>query len=254
MTKISQITNLIEEFAPLSLASSWDNSGWQIYLGDKDINKVMIALTPTVDIISSAIEQKIELLIAHHPLMFNKINKLNINNYENLAVINAIKGNLQIYSAHTNLDSAENGIADKLAQMLELKNLSPIEKITNNTGLGRIGELEKPVSLDSLIQKIKQILNISTLKVINPSNKSSVRTIGLCPGSGGDFISSLKNVDLYITADIKYHTALEVNDLVVIDAGHLETERIILPVLKNLIEKTGISAIIAEENAPWQLK
>lgn len=254
MVKTSRLIEEIEEFAPLSLATSWDNTGWQIYLGDKDINKVIIALTPTINVIKQAIEEQADLLITHHPVIFNKINKLTIDNTENAAVMMAIKGSLAIYSAHTNLDATQNGIADKLASLLELTGLTPIETIDKNLGIGRIGRLKAAVNLDLLITKLKTILNTNSLNVINPSNKKLINTIALCPGGGGDFIDTpkLEGVDLYISGDIKYHTALKVKNIAVIDAGHFETEQIILPDLKKLIESTGITTIIADEEHPWQ--
>lgn len=251
MAKISEIVSFMEEFAPPSLTSSWDNSGWQIYLGDKDINRVMLGLTPTPEVIEQALEKRCELIIAHHPLIFSKVNKLNVNNSKDIPVIKALQNNLPVYSAHTNLDSTKGGIADELAKIIGLKNLTPIEKISEDTGLGRIGELEKEETLDVILSRLKQALNADKLKVINRLNKTKAKSIALCPGSGGSFIPLLNDVDLYITGDIKYHDAIEINNLVVIDAGHFETERIILPILKNMLEKLGIEIFIAEETDPW---
>jgi dinuclear metal center YbgI/SA1388 family protein len=247
MAKVSEIIQKIENLAPLSLASDWDNSGWQIFLGDRQITKVMVALSPTIDVIKQAIAEQCELIIAHHPLIFNKINKINISDQANLTLIKAIQNNIQIYSAHTNLDITQGGIADRLAGLFNLKNIEVSETFA------RIGHLEKEENLDEFLEKVKNVLNVDRLKLINPISKTSVRKIAVCPGSGGDLIDKLQDVDLYITADIKYHTALEVNNMVVVDAGHLETERIILPYLKELIGTPDIEVFIAEEKSPWKI-
>lgn len=252
MEKINNIVKTIEEFAPLSLACPWDNSGWQILLGDKNINKVILALTPTLDVINKAVNNKYELLITHHPLLFSKLNKINIDDPLQQTIINAIQNNLSVYSAHTNLDSTKNGIADVLAEKLNLQNIRPIEEVAEDSGLGRIGELIQEKNINILIEELKKILKTDKLKLINPSNKTKIKTVALCPGAGSDFIFNTKDIDLYISSDIKFHNALEVSNNVVIDAGHFETERIILPVLKQLIEsKHDVIVDIAEEKKPW---
>jgi len=247
MTKSSEIIQKIENFAPLSLACDWDNSGWQIFLGDNQIKKVMLALSPTLDVIEHAIANQCELIISHHPLMFDKINKINASEYTDLSVIKAIQNNIQIYSAHTNLDITQDGIADRLAGLFNLKNIETSESFV------RIGYLEREENLDDFFEKIKNTLNIENLKIINPISKTTVKKIAVCPGSGGDLIDKLQDVDLYITGDIKYHSALEVSNVIVVDAGHFETERIILPYLKELIETSDLEIFIAEEKSPWKI-
>jgi len=247
MTSSSEIIQKIENFAPPSLACDWDNSGWQIFLGDRQITKAMIALSPTIDVIKQAVSNQCELIITHHPLMFNKINKIDVSDQTNLMLVKAIQNNIQIYSAHTNLDITQGGIADRLVSLFNLKNIEVFETFA------RIGYLDKEENLNEFLEKIKKILNIDRLKVINPISKTMVKKIAVCPGSGGDLIDRLQGVDLYITADIKYHTALEVNNMVVVDAGHLETERIILPYLKELIETSDVEVFIADEESPWKI-
>lgn len=253
MAKIFKIIEKLEKFAPLDLQSDWDNSGWQICLGDCEVNKLMLALSPTLNIVEQAIENKCNLIIAHHPMIFSKINKINASNYTTLPVIKAIQNNIQVYSAHTNLDTVKNGVAEKFAKLIGLKNTKILEEITPCAGFGRTGELEKEENLTEFISRLKDLLSIDTLKLINPSQKTKVRKIAVCPGSGGDFIKDLKDVDLYITGDIRYHTALEVDNIAVIDAGHLETERIILPVLRDLLKEFDIEIITAQESSPWQV-
>jgi len=247
MVKVSEIVQKIEDFAPPVLASEWDNSGWQVFLGDCQVKKVMIALSPEFDVIEQAVKEKCELLISHHPLIFRKINKIQVCNQANKALIGAIQNNLQIYSAHTNLDVAQGGIADRLAELLNLKNVETFETFA------KVGSLEKEEKLDNFLQIIKEKLKISSLNVINSGSKKTVSKIAVCPGSGGDLVDKLQDVDLYVTSDIKYHTALEVNNTVVVDAGHFETERIILPHLKELISSYDIEVVIAEEKSPWKI-
>lgn len=209
------IISRIEDFAPPELAEKWDSPGWQVYLGDKTISKVMLALTATNEVICQAVDKGCELLITHHPLYFSSLDHKN----------------LQIYSAHTNLDFAPKGIAFQLLNML-----APVQ--------------EEDIS--ETIKRIKTKLGVNVIKLINPSNITKITRIAVTPGSGGSFIPGLKNIDLYITGDVKYHDALEVKDFAVIDAGHFETERIILPVLLDLLKEFDIEVFIAEETPPWE--
>lgn len=247
MNNLDVIISKIEEFAPLGLAQEWDNSGWQVYLGNNTINKIMLALSPTIDIIEDSINKGCELLITHHPLIFSGIKSVSSQNSVTMPVIKAIQGNLQIYCAHTNLDVTEGGIADVLVNMLNLENSENL----NMSGIGRKAKLPQPESLDFVINKIKQVLNIEKLRLINPAGIKNIRSIAVLPGSGGSILPDLEGVDLYITGDIKYHDALFVKEFAVIDAGHPETERIILPVLKELLEEFDTDIFIAEDRLPW---
>ncbi len=215
MTDLDLIIKKLDDFAPPELAQEWDMPGWQVYLGNKKINRIMLALSPTEDVIKSAVNKDCELLITHHP-MFS---------------CNLDHKNLQIYSMHTNLDFAPKGIAWLLGKMLKP---------------GR----EEP--LDYIVNKIKTTLNTGTIKLINPSNIEKISKIEVMPGSGGSLIPELKDIDLYVTGDVKYHDALEVRGFAVIDAGHFETERIILPVLRDLLDEFNVETFIAEEKPPWE--
>ena len=253
MENLEKIIKKIENFAPPELASDWDNSGWQIYLGNNSVKKVLLALTCTLDVINQAIKNDCDLIISHHPLLFEKVNKLSAENSAFLPVIKAIQHNIQVYSAHTNLDATKGGIADKLAELLSLKNITSLEKDLEDSQLGRIGELQEAKELDLFIKELKEILQISKIKLTNYSNKTKIKKIAVVPGGGASFVPKLKNIDVFITGDVKYHNALESKDFVVIDAGHFETERIILTDLKDILDEFGLEIIIAEENLPWEI-
>lgn len=215
MANLDLIISKIEEFAPPAIAEEWDIPGWQVYLGNKNITKVMLALSPVDDVIDQAVGMGCELLITHHPMFLCNINHKN----------------LQIYAAHTNLDFAPQGIAYMLRKMFQ-------------------ADREQPLS--DMVNKVKKTLNVETIKLVNPCNIQKVRKIEVMPGSGGSLIPKLADIDLYITGDVKYHDALEAKNFAVIDAGHFETERIILPVLKDLLQEFDVEIFVAEEKSPWE--
>lgn len=247
MVSTESIIKKLEDFAPKELVADWDNSGWQVFLGNNDTKKILLTLSVTLDVVEQAIEQGCDLIISHHPAMFSKINTIDTDIYSQLPIVKAIQNNIQIYSAHSNLDRAQGGIADTLCQLLEINNPKEVDDFV------KVGELEPELTLDDFVSKVKTVLSIDKLKLINPSNVLKVKKVALCPGSGGDFVSKIKDIDVYITGDIKYHTAIEVSDTAVIDAGHFETERIILKVLKDKLADPQLYILIAEEKLPWAI-
>lgn len=246
MIKTNEIIKEIEKFAPVETAQNWDNAGWQIYLGNEEIQKIMLCLSVTQNVISQAVEKGCDLIISHHPILFNPIKKITNNTISEKIIVEAIKNDIQIYSAHTNLDIANGGVNDVLCERLG------IDVIENRCDdFVKIAKLPEAIDIDSFILKLKISLNVSKIKIINPSDKKFVQTIAVCSGSGGSFAGELKDVDVFITGDVKYHNALDVQNIILIDAGHFETERIVLQSLKNMLEKVTKDIIIAKEKEPW---
>ena len=150
MTKTDEIIKEMEKFASPEIAQSWDNSGWQIFLGKEETKKIMLCLTVTQDVISQAINQECDLIISHHPLIFNPIKKLTSNTVNEKIIIEAVKNDIQIYSAHTNLDIAEGGVNDVLCERL---GIDVIE--TRCDGFVKIAKLPELIDMDSFILKLK---------------------------------------------------------------------------------------------------
>ncbi|MCF8296919.1 MAG: Nif3-like dinuclear metal center hexameric protein [Saprospiraceae bacterium] len=126
--KIKEIISCIENFAPLSFQEDYDNSG--LIIGDKnaEISKALITLDITEKVIDEAIDGNFQLIISHHPIVFAGLKKITGKNFVERIVIKAIKNNIAIYSAHTNLDNFHKGVNAIICQKIGLKNckiLSP---------------------------------------------------------------------------------------------------------------------------------
>lgn len=242
MIKTDYIISKIEKYASLELAEPWDNSGWQINLGHDYTNKVLVALSFTKDVLEQAVTNDCDLIITHHPLIFNSIKKI-----DNPLVVEAIRNNICVYCAHTNLDKTYGSTTDALCGVLGLQNLVTVEDYI------KIAHLKDELALEQLVENIKQALNLEQVKLINPNNISIVKNIAICAGGGGSFIDKLRNydVDIYITGDIKFHKALEVEGFAVVDIGHFESELPVLPLIQGLIAKTKVEVMIAHEEKPW---
>ena len=222
-----EIVKKIEAFAPLETQESWDCSGWGVNKGvnkeQSEIDKILFCLTVTENIVCQARKNGCDMIISHHPLFYVPIEWKDIN----------------IYSAHTNLDLAEGGTTDTLIEKLGLKK-------SENQGFVRIVELEKPISTQDLKQKLMKIS--PKLRYVNNFNQTEVKTIGFCAGSGSEFVNET-TCDAFITGDLKFHTALELNKLT-FDIGHFASE-IFAPELLKKITEVGERGIIADEKSPF---
>jgi len=123
MTKIKQITQQLEKLAPISYQESYDNAGLIVGNFETDITGILFSLDVTEAVVEEAIEKNCNLIVAHHPIVFKGLKKLNGNNYVERTVIKAVKNDVAIYAIHTNLDHVSNGVNWKIAERLKLKNV-----------------------------------------------------------------------------------------------------------------------------------
>ena len=119
MAKTADIIKILEDYAPPELAENWDNSGWQVFLGNDNTTKVLVCLTVTNDVINQAVELGCNLIVSHHPVIFKPLKVL-----QDVKLIKAVQRGIQIYSLHTNCDKTNKGTSDILAQKLNLKKVA----------------------------------------------------------------------------------------------------------------------------------
>jgi dinuclear metal center YbgI/SA1388 family protein len=128
MTTIKDVIDYLETVAPPALQESYDNAGLIVGDESKEVKSVLICLDSTEAIVEEALKKNCNLIIAHHPIVFSGLKKLNGKNYVERVVIKAVQNNIAIYAAHTNLDNVPEGVNKKICDMLELRNcktLSP---------------------------------------------------------------------------------------------------------------------------------
>lgn len=262
MVKLSDIFNIMEEIAPMSLAESWDNIGLQIGNPEEELQGVMLALDASIEAVEDAANSGFNLLLTHHPLFFSPLSSININSPSGKLIEASIKKSVSIFSSHTNLDSVSGGVSDMLADLLELGNREPIEPANaSGEGLGRMGTLSKALSIEEIVTILKKKLSAKNVGVIGDTNMR-VNKVALCGGSGGSLIGAASRLgaDLFISGDIKYHQAREAEELAlpVIDVGHFSSEKIAIDGLKNILKaklkKRGIKVplkIFEKEKEPF---
>ncbi len=128
--KLTEITTAIEEFAPLSLQENYDNAGLITGNPEMEITEAMLCVDSTEEVIDEAIQTNCNLVISHHPIIFSGLKKITGANYVERTIIKAIKNDIAIYAAHTNLDNFRNGVNKKICDKLQLSNtriLSPLK-------------------------------------------------------------------------------------------------------------------------------
>jgi len=130
--KIKDLTAYLERIAPLELQESYDNSGLLIGTRNTEINKVLITLDITDEVVDEAIAEKCELIIAHHPLIFKGIKRLNRNSLTERLLVKLIKADISVYAIHTNLDNVKPGVNEILSENLGLKNKSILAPLDGN--------------------------------------------------------------------------------------------------------------------------
>ena len=222
MEKVSKIIRKIEEFAPLETMQKWDNSGWQIHLGNEDTHKILLALDVTPAVVYEAIKKKCDLILSHHPVFFNSIKKI-----DSPYIIKAIQKNIQVYSAHTNLDIAEGGVSEYLAEKCGFKDLNTAFEFI------KYKQYEKDMNFSKLIATLKTIFSLPSLRVVN-SHRKTYRSIAFCSWSGSEYIQDLEKIgiDVFVTGDLKHHQALNANKMTVIDLGHFHSEKFVVEMIK----------------------
>ncbi|MBW4557015.1 MAG: Nif3-like dinuclear metal center hexameric protein [Trichormus sp. ATA11-4-KO1] len=238
--KIVDLINWFEAWANPAWCESWDNCGWQIEPGVmQEAARVLVCLTPTLAVMQEAIALNANLIFAHHPLIFSPPKSLRSG--EAIAEMTrlAFTHNIGIYSAHTNFDQVQDGTADVLAQILELKEVTPIVPTQAGLGYGRVGLLKPLLTLQELLAAIQTRLTPPNL-LFSPTAdlQQLISRVAVLGGSGASFISAVAKIgaQVYLTADCKFHQFQESRDrgLILIDAGHYATER---PACDRLVQR-----------------
>lgn len=235
----------MEAWAPPAWQESWDNCGWQIEPGIlSQPAGVLVCLTPTLAVMAEAIRLKeegapVNLIFAHHPLIFNPLKSVTAGEPVADMVRLSISQGIGVYSAHTNFDQVADGTADVLAQLLDLKDAVPIVPTQDGIGYGRVGDLPNGQSLDELLAVIQAKLNPPNL-IHSPTAdlQQTIERLAVLGGSGASFMPAVvkTGAQVYLTSDCKFHQFQEGRDrnLILIDAGHYATER---PACAKLVKK-----------------
>ncbi len=250
---------LFEKLAPESLACDWDNPGLIAGRYDKEIRRVFVALDATDEVIAQAVREQADLLVTHHPLIFKSLKQVNDGNFIGRRMVNLLQADICCFAMHTNFDIAPGCMADLAAERLELKDGEPLE-VTGEVegqpvGIGKIGSLEKPVSLAELAAQVKNAFELPFVTVYGSEEVTEpISRIALSPGTGGSMtgLAVQKGAQVLITGDIGHHTGIDAAacHMAVIDAGHYGMEHIFIPFVAEYIQRKSAGAVQVMTAAP----
>ena len=238
MMKVRDIIKVLEDFAPLSVQESWDNSGLAVGSPDADVSSVLIGLDCTPELVDEAVSCGADMIVTHHPLIFFGLKKISPRDPVGAAVIKAISAGISVYSAHTTADKVVSGVSWAMAARLGLEDVSVLDPEDGGTGLGVIGSFPSPKSADEALRYVKECFSLKVIRSSRPV-RGELRRVALCGGSGASLAGKViaAGADLYITGDVSYHHFFTGDDFMIMDIGHYESEIGIVPVLFSLIKK-----------------
>ena len=216
---VQTIYDIINTVAPFDTQMEGDNSGLLVGSPAQEVKNILFALDATEPVIDEAAAIGAQLVVTHHPLMFDAFHTLTDETYEGRLIRRLVRENISLIAAHTNLDRAVGGINDTLAALCGLVEVS-------GDDFFRCGFLPQPMTARAFADMIGENLE-TTVRVMAPEDRI-VRRIGLCSGSGGsEWHRAVEaGCDAFVSGEIKHHYALAMADagIAAFACGHFETE------------------------------
>jgi dinuclear metal center YbgI/SA1388 family protein len=228
---LREVVAALESVYPPETAMDWDQVG--LVAGDLDqaVRTVHFAVDPTLTVVQEAVDAGADLLVTHHPLLLRGIHSVATTGAKGETLTRAILGDLAIYCAHTNADVASPGVCDALATAVGLTDVVPLEDVPY--ALGRVGYLAAPMTLRAFADQVADGLPATVGGIrVSGDPAALVERVAVLGGSGDDRFEVVRaaDVDVYVTADLRHHPALEERETTrggrpyLVDAGHWASE------------------------------
>lgn len=248
-----ELMEALHEIADEETQEPWDNGGIQVDVGTLEINRILVALEVTTEVIQEANELAVDYIVVHHPLIFQPLTEIDANEVVGHLVVELIQSGIGVYASHTAFDKVKGGNNDFMAELLDLVNTRPLLSIENEY-LGVRGQLKETLTLDALCGNLGRALamDIHDFRIVGSLDKP-IRSLGIIVGSGGSYVRDAiyNGCDVLITGDVKYHDAQLAKEagILVIDAGHYGTEKsFVANMTEKLKEKIPVKAEIIPSN------
>lgn len=239
--KIKEVAETLERFAPLPLQESYDNAGLQIGLTvDEDVSGVLLCLDVTEQVIDEAQHKGCNLIVSHHPLLFRPLRHLTMQTQVERCVCNAIKANVGIYAAHTNLDNAPGGVNFMIAEKLGLNEVDFLQPLQSGKGgSGIVGSLPQPLEAAQFLNKVRSAFGIDCL-MHNAAPNRPIQRVAVC-GGAGDFLLDTaieQGADAFLTGEMGYHRYFgHENEVLIGVMGHYQSERFTIELLQRILQQ-----------------
>ena len=246
---VNDIIKVMDGIAPPNLAEPWDNVGLLVGRSSNTVKKLMVALDVSPEVVEQAVEHKVQMLVTHHPVIFDPIKKMTDRSWQHKLLLDCAENKIAVYSAHTSLDSVLGGVNDVLAEKIGLLHTEVLVPAAGGeAGLGRVGCLHEPMTLQEFSEKIKTVLKLDNIIAGDAGRR--VSKVAVCGGAGAEFIDEAlaAGADTFAPGDVKYHTAQNAvySGLNIIDATHQGTE---LPMINTLADRIALRLTSSGFNA-----
>jgi len=246
---VQQIFDLLNHYAPVETAFDWDNVGLLVGNPSAEVRKTLVALDCTSAVIREAQTRGCNLIVTHHPVIFRAPHTLVQGSFDGDRLTALIRNNISVISMHTNLDRAEGGVNDTLADVLGLRNVCPVPDCDN---VVRMGELPAPMPVDTFLNHVKSALNVDSVRCTRVEGRLERVAVG--GGACAEYFNACikAGCQAFVTADVKHHEYLEAADkgLLLVDATHFATEAVILKKTAELLRKVTAEVYTAQEENP----
>lgn len=239
--KIKEVAATLERFAPLPLQESYDNAGLQIGLTEREeVSGVLLCLDVTEAVIDEAIREGCNVVVAHHPLLFRGVKRVDNSTMVTRCVLRAIRAGVAIYAAHTNLDNARGGVNFRIAERLGLQRVKFLQPAADGqSGSGLIGVLPTRRDAMDFLREVKEKFHVDCL-MHNAAHVQSIGRVALCGGAGEFLIDEAvaQGADVFITGEMGYHRYFGYEDrLLIATIGHYQSEQFTVGLLRDILRE-----------------
>lgn len=240
--KCADIMELLEQEYPKSCAMDWDNPGLLVGESSTEVTTILVALDATDEVIEEAAEQKAQLLVTHHPMLFQPLKQINDSSINGRRVLKLIQNGIACYAMHTNFDIR--GMAQINGEQLGLINAGALsvtgEKDGTPEGIGQVGDLLEEMEYSALAAFVKEAFRIPDVRCYG-KQEGKISRVAVCGGSGQSTIADAKaaGAQVLVTGDISYHVGIDAaaEGLRIIDAGHYGTEYVFMDYMTEKLQR-----------------
>ncbi|MER7164742.1 Nif3-like dinuclear metal center hexameric protein [Micromonospora sp. NPDC000207] len=256
----------LERRYPPTWAQEWDRVGLVLGEPTTPVRRIAFVVDVVPETVAEALDAGADLIVAHHPLLLRGVSSVAPTTWKGRIVHRLIRADVALYVAHTNADTAAPGVSDALAARFGLTGLRPLQPpdpgspaAGSGRGIGRIGELPRPMTLDELTRHAAAVLPPTAWGVRAAGDPGrQIRTLAVSGGSGDSFLAgaTAAGVDAYLTSDLRHHPAgehLAADGPALLDAAHWATERPWLDdVAAHLRAAFGVETLVSDlPTDPW---
>lgn len=252
--KIGNVVDYLMTKYPLEYASDFDSGKLGLVFGSKniDLTNIMLTLDLNLQVVTNAIENNCNLIIAHHPYFFHPITRINYDSEQGQVIKKMISNNICLYCMHTNFDCLDGGVNDTLTKILELEEVEIINGEAGKDNFLRYGRLPNSMLLSKLISYVKDKFNLDGVRYVGDLNKR-ISTVGIIGGGGGsekDTLTASRYCDCYISGEFRLSSGQVARSygLTLIEVNHGVEKLSMYPLKEELDDLFNVNSIVTNIN------